>query len=68
MPGKIGQQQNAKEVPHSTNGKRKKPKEHGQERAAKMPTRQSQNVAKKFRHQSFLTVFFLKKIPNIFIG
>ena len=37
MPGKIGQQQNAKEAPHSSTGKRKKTKKHGQERAAKMP-------------------------------
>ena len=58
MPGKIGQQQNAKEAPHNNTGKRKKTKKHGQERAAKMPTRQSQNVAKKFRRQSFLTGFF----------
>ena len=38
MPGKIGQQQNTKEVPHSTTGKRQKPKGHGQERVVTMPT------------------------------
>ena len=48
MPMRTEQNQNAKEAPHNNTGKRKKPEEHGQERAAKMPTRQRKRCKKNF--------------------
>ena len=62
MSGKIKKKQNAKEVQHKKHGKAKNPKEHGQRHDQDCQRGKVPNVPKKFRHQSFLTGFFFKKI------
>ena len=68
MSGIIEKKQNAKDAQHQIHGKAKKNQRNTAKDITRIANEASCKRSKNFRHQSFLTVFFLKKNLNIFIG